>query len=75
MKLGPDMHLLNTFHIPENEGVNKWVKVRRIQKTTKKCHESNKLTHPASIDLFKFNNRNARKRCETCSKVKIKTPE
>ena len=25
--------------------------------------------------LFKVNNRNSRKRCETCSKLTIKTPE
>ena len=30
---------------------------------------------PANIYLFKFNNRNTRKRCEMCSKLTIKTPE
>ena len=30
---------------------------------------------PASIYLFKVNNRNTRKRCEICSKLTIKTPE
>ena len=30
---------------------------------------------PANIYLFKFNNRNTRKRCEICSKLTIKTPE
>ena len=30
---------------------------------------------PANIYLFKVNNRNTRKRCETCSKLTIKTPE
>ena len=29
----------------------------------------------AKIYLFKFNNRNTRKRCEVCSKLTIKTPE
>ena len=33
------------------------------------------LSHPANIYLFKVNNRNTRKRCETCSKLTIKTPE
>ena len=28
-----------------------------------------------SIYLFKLNNKNTRKRCETCSKLTIKTPE
>ena len=30
---------------------------------------------PANIYLLKVNNRNTRKRCETCSKLTIKTPE
>ena len=30
---------------------------------------------PANINLSKVNNRNTRKRCETCSKLTIKTPE
>ena len=30
---------------------------------------------PANIYLFKFNNRNTRKKCEMCSKLTIKTPE
>ena len=25
MKLGPYLYLLNTFNIPNNEGVNEWV--------------------------------------------------
>ena len=32
-------------------------------------------TYPANIYLFKVNSRIARKRCEICSKVTIKTPE
>ena len=28
-----------------------------------------------NIYLFKINNKNTRKRCETCSKLTIKTPE
>ena len=31
--------------------------------------------HPANIYLLKVNNRNIRKRSETCSKLTIKTPE
>ena len=30
---------------------------------------------PTNICLFKFNNRNTRRRSEMCSKLKIKTPE
>ena len=30
---------------------------------------------PANIYLFKVNNKNTRKMCETCSKLTIKTPE
>ena len=33
------------------------------------------MLNQANIYLFKFNNRNTRKRCETCSKVAIKTTE
>ena len=43
MNLCPDMYLLNTFHIPKNEGVNEWVGGRCIQKTTKKRHKINKI--------------------------------
>ena len=31
--------------------------------------------NPFGIYLFKVNNRNTKKRCEICSKLKIKTPE
>ena len=30
---------------------------------------------PADVYLFKVNNRNTRKRCEICSKLRIKTPK
>ena len=33
------------------------------------------MYNPANIYMFKFNNRNTRKRCEICSKVTIKIPE
>ena len=33
-----------------------------------------KPTNPANICLFKFTNRNTRKRCEICSKLTIKKP-
>ena len=32
-------------------------------------------TYPVNIYLFKTNNRNTRKKCETCSKLTIKTSE
>ena len=31
--------------------------------------------YPVGICIFKVNNRNTRTRCETCSKLTIKTPE
>ena len=40
-----------------------------------KRSSSFRLFYPANIYLFKVNNRNTRKRCETCSKLTIKTPE
>ena len=33
------------------------------------------IVTPAGIYLLKVNNRNTRKRCETCSELTIKTPE
>ena len=33
------------------------------------------ITYPANIYLFKVNNRNTKKGCETCSRVTIKIPE
>ena len=53
------MYLLNTFHIPKNEGVNEWVAGRR-----KKCHEINKIStlkspnyslqNAMKVDFFKM---------------------
>ena len=34
-----------------------------------------KATYPIDNYMFKFNDRNTRKRCEICSKLIIKTPE
>ena len=33
------------------------------------------LYNPANNYLFKVNNKNTRRKCEICSKLKIKTPE
>ena len=52
MKLGPHMHHLNTVHLHKSEGVSEWAGGRRMQKTTKKCQEINKiltLTLPKNI--------------------------
>ena len=38
----------------------------------KKYSREKKNRNPAGIYLLKFNNRNARARCETCSKLTIK---
>ena len=40
MKLGPYFYHLNTFNMPNNEGVNEWV---GNQKSTRKCHEIKKI--------------------------------
>ena len=37
--------------------------------------ENDSKTNLVNIFLFKFNSRNARKRCEICSLLAIKTPE
>ena len=42
---------------------------------TRLVYRSNVKPCSASIYLFKVNNRNTRKRCETCSKLTIKTTE
>ena len=44
MKLGPYLHPLKTFNIPNNEGVNEWVDRGRNQKTTRKCHEIKRIS-------------------------------
>ena len=49
MKLDPDMYHLNTFNIPEHEGVNKWADgAGNIQKTTRKCDEIKRISTFAS---------------------------
>ena len=40
MKLGPYLYLLNTFNIPNNEGVNEWVGERGWGVVTKKPPEN-----------------------------------
>ena len=35
MKFDPYMYHPNTFHLPENKGVNEWVAGGHIQKVTK----------------------------------------
>ena len=44
------------------------VSIENVQINTNKVN-------PAFIYLLKVNNRNTRKRCETCSELTIKTPE
>ena len=39
------------------------------------AHQQNSRTFPASNYMLKVNNRNTRTRCETYSKLPIKTPE
>ena len=38
-------------------------------------HELDTKTNSAGDYTFKVNNRNTKRRCEICSKLKIKTPE
>ena len=40
MKLDPYLYHLNTFNIPNNDGVNEWV--RGV--ATKKCHEIRRIS-------------------------------
>ena len=43
MKLGLYLYHLNTFNIPNNEGVNEWAGGGAI-KTTRKCHEIKRIS-------------------------------
>ena len=43
MKLGPCLYHLNTFNIPNNEGVNEWVGGGCNRKNTRKCHEIKRI--------------------------------
>ena len=44
MKLGPYLYHLNTFNIPNNEGVNEWVGGGATKKNTRKCHEIKRIS-------------------------------
>ena len=44
MRLGPDIYLLNTFHIPKNDVVNECAGEGRIQKNPKQSHKINKMS-------------------------------
>ena len=44
MKLDPYLYHLNTFNIPNNDGVNELVGGERNQKTTRKCHEIKRIS-------------------------------
>ena len=48
MKLTPYLYQLNTFNIPNNEGVNEWVGGGCNQKTTRKYHEIKRISTLAS---------------------------
>ena len=55
MKLGPDMHHLNTFNIPKHEGVNELAGGGRNPKITRKCHEIKKISTFASSKTNLYN--------------------
>ena len=40
-----------------------------------RCATTERYMVPANMYLFKVNNKNIIRRCETCSKLTIKTPE
>ena len=44
MKLRPYLYHLNTFNIPNNEGVNEWAGGGATKKTTRKCHEIKRIS-------------------------------
>ena len=53
MNLRPDMHLLNTFHIPKNEDINEWVGKKRIQKITTERHKITLRTQIFAVRNFR----------------------
>ena len=57
MKLGPNLYRLNTFNIPNNEGVNEWVDRGCNQKATRKCHEIKRIS---TLTLSKTSLENAK---------------
>ena len=44
MKLGLYLYHLNTFNIPNNEGVNEWMVGGHNQKTPRKCYETKRIS-------------------------------
>ena len=44
MKLGPYLYHLNTFNIPNNDGVNEWAGGGTTKKTARKCHEIKRIS-------------------------------
>ena len=44
MKPGPYLYHLNTFNIPNNDGVNEWAGGGATKKTTRKCHEIKRIS-------------------------------
>ena len=44
MKLDPNLYHLNTFNIPNNNGVNEWAGGGRNQTTTRKGHEIKRIS-------------------------------
>ena len=44
MKLGPYLYHLNTFNIPNNDGVNEWAGGGATKKTTRKCHAIKRIS-------------------------------
>ena len=67
MKLDPYLYHLNTFNIPNNDGVNEWVGGECNQKTTRKCHEIKKIS---TLTSSKTSLENA-KEMEICSMPSI----
>ena len=67
MKLDPYLYHLNTFNIPNNDGVNEWVGGECNQKTTRKCHEIQKIS---TLTSSKTSLENA-KEMEICSMPSI----
>ena len=68
-------HDTSGFGILERDFVNYGKPLFKEIKLFHWYNDSTNSYYSANVCLFKANNRNTRKRCEICSKLKIKTPE
>ena len=65
---------IHTMYLLTEQQTNRQDKTASLLMMHQKPYDFNS-NFPANIYLFKFNNRNTRKRCKICLKLTAKTPE